>query len=288
MELLQLRYFLTVAKMLNISRAAEHHMIPQPAMSQTISRLEKELGKPLFDRYKNKLSLTQEGETFLRSVSASLAELDTAVQGMHQEDGPLQGELTLLVRQHRGTMVECIVAFRKQFPDVRFRVFYHGNRNDGESYDVCISSTPPSDEYSQGKCLITEKLKLLVSTSHPLATRESVQIQELKNEGFALLDKNNSLWHHTEHLCHQAGYDPKISMICGDLHCMIQYVAAGMAVTLGPEVSWRSIQNDSTVFIPTVPEETRPTYVYWNEKKSHSKLRETFLDFLVTYFATQV
>ena len=35
MELLQLRYFLTVAKTLNISRAAKHHMIPQPAMSQT-------------------------------------------------------------------------------------------------------------------------------------------------------------------------------------------------------------------------------------------------------------
>ena len=44
MELLQLRYFITVAETLNISRAAQYHMIPQPAMSQTISRLEKELG----------------------------------------------------------------------------------------------------------------------------------------------------------------------------------------------------------------------------------------------------
>lgn len=262
-------------------------MIPQPAMSQTISRLEKELGKPLFNRYKNKLSLTQEGEAFLRSVCASLAELDTAVQELHQEDGPLQGELTLLVRQHRGTMVGCIVAFRKLYPDVRFRVFYNENRRDSESYDVCISSTPPSEAYSQGKCLITEKLQLMVAAAHPLAARESVQIQELKNEGFALLDKNNSLWHHTEHLCYQAGFDPKISMICGDLHCMIQYVAAGMAVTLGPVVSWRGIQNDSVVFIPTVPQETRPTYVYWNEKRSQSKLHQTFLDFLVEYFAAQ-
>lgn len=68
MELLQLRYFLTVAEMLNISHAAKHHRIPQPAMSKTISRLEKELGTPLFDRYKNKLTLTPEGEGFYRSV----------------------------------------------------------------------------------------------------------------------------------------------------------------------------------------------------------------------------
>ena len=41
MELLQLRYFLTVAELLNISHAAKYHRIPQPAMSKTISRLER-------------------------------------------------------------------------------------------------------------------------------------------------------------------------------------------------------------------------------------------------------
>ena len=50
MELLQLRYFVSVAQFLNISKAARHHMIPQPAMSKTISKLERELGAPLFDR----------------------------------------------------------------------------------------------------------------------------------------------------------------------------------------------------------------------------------------------
>ena len=104
MELLQLRYFLTVAKTLNISRAAEHHMIPQPAMSQTISRLERELGKPLFNRQKNKLSLTTEGQAFLQSVSTSMAELDSAIQAMQDTAGALKGEITLLVRQHRRTI----------------------------------------------------------------------------------------------------------------------------------------------------------------------------------------
>lgn len=88
--------------------------------------------------------------------------------------------------------------------------------------------------------------------------------------------------------CHQSGFEPKISMVCGDLHCMIKYVSAGMAVTLGPEISWQSIKNDSVVFVPTVPEESRPTYVFWNGRKPLSKLHRTFLDFLVEYFATQV
>ncbi len=288
MELLQLRYFLTVAKTLNISRAAEHHMIPQPAMSQTISRLEKELGKPLFHRYKNRLSLTQEGQEFLRGISASISALDGAVQSVHRDDSPLRGEITLLVRQHRGTMVDCIVAFRKQHPDVSFRIFHMQGENDTQDYDMCISSTPPSEAYSRGQCLITERLKLMVSASHPLAARESVAFDSLKEEEFALLDSSNSLWHHTMHLCRQSGFAPKISMICGDLHCMVKYVGAGMAVTLGPEVSWRGVQNDSVVFLPTVPEETRQTYVFRNEKRPLSKLHQAFLSFLVAYFATQV
>lgn len=286
MELLQLRYFLTVARTLNISRAAQYHMIPQPSMSQTISRLEKELGKPLFDRRKNKLTLTSEGQAFLDSVTASIGELDAAVQSMQEEDG-LHGELSLLVQQHRGTIVDCIVEFRKRYPDVSFRIFHTQDRNDLDGYDLCISSTPPAENYGDSQCLITENLQLLVAASHPLASKTVVPVESLKEEEFAFLDKNSSLWHHTLHLCHLSGFEPKISMVCGDLHCMAKYVAAGMAVTLGPQLSWRGIQSDAVVFLPTVPEEKRATYVFRNRLKSPSRLRETFLQFLVEYFAAQ-
>ncbi len=288
MELLQLRYFLTVARMLNISRAAQYHMIPQPAMSQTISRLEKELGKPLFDRQKNKLTLTREGQAFLNSVAVSMSELDTAVQSIHCDNDTLQGELTLLVQQHRGTIVDCIVEFRKIYPDVSFRIFHAQDSRDPDDCDFCISCTPPGEKYGDSKCLITENLYLMVATTHPLASKEFVGFEELKDEEFAFLDKNNSLWHHTQHLCRQAGFDPKISMVCGDLHCMIKYIAAGMAVTMCPEISWRGIQNDSLAFVPTMPQETRSTYVFRNQLKSPSRLRDTFLNFLVTYFTSLV
>jgi len=284
MELLQLRYFLTVAGMLNISRAAQYHMIPQPAMSQTISRLEKELGKPLFDRQKNRLTLTKEGEAFLNFVTTSMAELDKAVQAMHYDNDTLGGELTLLVQQQRSKLVDCIVKFRKLYPDVSFRIFYMQDRNDLNEYDLCISYKPPHEKYSESKCLITEKLHLMVAVTHPLASKPFVRMEELKEEEFAFLDKNSSLWHYTQHLCHQAGLEPRISMIGGDLQCMFKYVSAGMAVTMGPEISWRDIKDDSLVFVPTIPQEIRSTYVFWNRLKSPSRLRETFLNFLVEYF----
>lgn len=285
MELLQLRYFTTVARTLNISRAAQYHMIPQPAMSQTISRLEKELGKPLFDRHRNKLTLTRDGEAFLQSITASLAELDLAVEKLHNTDDMLRGEVTLLVRQHRGTIVDCIVAFRKKYPGVSFRIFHTQAQQDLHDYDFCISCTPPNEHYREGHPLVTEKLHLLVSAEHRIAHSSAVRFEELKNEEFALLDKNSSLWSHTVHLCQQAGFEPKISMICADLHCLTKFVSAGMAISLGPEVSWRGIKNDALVFVPTVPEVTRTTYVFENGRKNSSLLRQTFLDFLTEFFS---
>ena len=72
MELMRLRYFYTVGKMLNISQAAKIHGIPQPAMSKTISSLESELGVKLFDRCKNHLSLTKAGQLFMPEVEKAL------------------------------------------------------------------------------------------------------------------------------------------------------------------------------------------------------------------------
>lgn len=282
MELLQLRYFLTVAKTLNISRAAEYHMIPQPAMSQTISRLEKELGAPLFDRYKNKLTLTAKGEEFLRFVSASVSGLDSAVECLHIKDGQLWGNLTLLVLNHRNTVADCIIDFRKLYSNVNFRVLY--TPDDYEDYDLCIGCTPPNDLLNKQKCLLTEKLQLLVNTTHPLAAKEVVRFDELKDENFALLNQSGSLWEHTQHHCHLYGFDPKISMVCGDLHCMLKYISAGLAVSLGPVNSWQQVIDDSVIFVPIEPVALRSTYVFWNERKSNAKLRQTFLDFLTMYF----
>ena len=69
MELLQLKYFKTVAELGKISAAAEALYISAPALSTSISRLEKELGVQLFDRYAKRIALNAQGEIFLRYVN---------------------------------------------------------------------------------------------------------------------------------------------------------------------------------------------------------------------------
>lgn len=285
MELLQLRYFLTVARLLNISHAAKHHMIPQPAMSKTISRLEKELGTPLFNRYKNKLTLTQAGESFYQSVSQSLSSIDSTAQSIGREDAPLSGELKILVCQHRPTVLDSIVAFKKQYPDVSFRFFYEQDATEAGEFDLCISCEQPDKAFNQSVRLITEPLKLVVSANHPAAKADKVGFDTLRQESFAIISRKSNLWRQAELQCQQVGFTPQVAMTCADLHCLLKYVASGMAVTLGPEVSWRGLRRQDVAFVPTQPPLERSTYLFWNGLKTPTRLCSTYRDFLVDYFS---
>ena len=287
MELLQLRYFLTVARMLNISHAAKHHMIPQPAMSKTISRLEQELGIRLFHRYKNKLSLTNEGKAFYLSVSTSLNGIDSAVQLLSQSDAPLCGEVKILVRQHRGTIVDCIMAFKKQHPKASFRIFYEQDTLDYSDFDLCVACEQPDDAFNSSICLITEKLKLVVPADHPAASNSKVRFQSLRDEEFAIISQGSNLWQQTALQCRQAGFEPRVSITCSDLYCLMKYISAGMAITLGPEIAWKDLGKDNVVFIPTEPELYRSTYVFWNSLRTPSRLSIAYRDFMVAYFQAQ-
>ena len=69
MELLQFRYFMTAAKYENMTKAAEELHIAQPALSQSIKRLETELGVELFDRSRHRIALNEHGRLLEKSCA---------------------------------------------------------------------------------------------------------------------------------------------------------------------------------------------------------------------------
>lgn len=95
MELMQLRYFATVARLGNISRAAQELYVTQPNLSKSIARLEEELGVPLFDHRKGKIALNDYGRCFLASVNLSLGELENGIRGIQRMYDSSQNILTL-------------------------------------------------------------------------------------------------------------------------------------------------------------------------------------------------
>jgi len=207
------------------------------------------------------------------------------VEEVHDPDGPLRGQLRLLVQQHRNTVIDCIVGFKQLHPEVAFQLFYEPGATSISGYDLCIATSPPEDGFESGRCLLTENLRLVAAASHPAATLQTVPFSALKQESFAMISQSSGLWHQTLAQCRQAGFEPRVSMVCGDLHCLVKYVGTGMAVTIGPEISWKSLKNDTVVFLPTDPAIERSTYVFRSQLTTHSRLCDAFLEYLMEYFS---
>ena len=79
MEFVQLRSFVAVAELLHFSKAAERVHLSQPALSLQIRSLEKELGLTLFDRSRQKTSLTIAGRVYYEEVREVLAQMERAM-----------------------------------------------------------------------------------------------------------------------------------------------------------------------------------------------------------------
>lgn len=115
MELQQLKYFKTVASIGKISDAAEVLFISAPALSTSISRLEKELGIKLFDRSSNRITLNAQGQILLKHVNQIFANLESAKQELQQSLFH-QGPHISLVSTNSVMWVNLITGFTSEFP----------------------------------------------------------------------------------------------------------------------------------------------------------------------------
>ncbi len=95
MELHQLRYFVMVADLGNFTRAAERCLVAQPSLSQQIMKLEKELGKPLFERLGRKVALTDAGRSLYGQAVSILAAVDDAKRRITEEAESGVGKLAV-------------------------------------------------------------------------------------------------------------------------------------------------------------------------------------------------
>lgn len=285
MELLQLRYFATVARMENISHAAACHMIPQSAMSKTISKLEQELGTPLFTRVRNRLSLTEEGKCLYHGVQKSLFALDSALleikEGRSSE--ALHGEIKCLILQHRYNLIHCIAEFKHNFPMVRFTISHR--LKDFSEYDLCISAFAPTDYDNIGIPLLEESLKIAVSSDHPLANRQSVTLPELRHENFLFLSPDSSMIRILTTHCERYGFRPGSVTYIDDLKCIEKYVSCGLGVAIVPVVSWSHLDFNGSMLL-SVEEQlfSRKTFLFCNRLKPLNNASKAFSEYLKQNF----
>ncbi len=124
MELRVLRYFYTVAREENITRAAQLLHVTQPTLSRQLMGLEEELGTVLFHRSSHRIVLTEDG-MLLKRRAQELLELADKTQREFKSREELSGEIAIGCGEtcNMAYLSDLMVSFRDEHPLVQFRVY---------------------------------------------------------------------------------------------------------------------------------------------------------------------
>src|SRR3984893_17722759 len=185
MDIAALRTFLTVAQERSFSRAAAKIHRTQPAVSQTIRRLEDDLGEQLFDRSAKNGTLTEAGR-MLQNYAERLVRLAEETESAVRELRDLRRGRVLVGANEAAvhTLLPVIATFRQGFPDITIDVRRVPARQiavevQQGSLDFGALTFHPSEEGLLEVPVGSDELVLLVSPSHALASRRQVTMAEL-------------------------------------------------------------------------------------------------------------
>ena len=188
MELSQLRYFIAVAKLGNMSKAAETLFVSQPNLSTSISRLEEEVGVPLFERRRGKIALNQNGELLLKSVEQAVSLLDAGVQAVRNQHSGRPEPLSIVCMTDDTTLLEHfllehpevnLIHQRADLPNVTSLL-------DRCEVDLAMTVLPPPSEEVVYERIYACNFGMLMRREHPLAALPAVAHRELAGVHLAI------------------------------------------------------------------------------------------------------
>ncbi|TYP79118.1 LysR family transcriptional regulator [Paenibacillus methanolicus] len=287
MELLQLKYFQTAARMQHMTKAAHSLHISQPALSKMIASLEAELGAKLFERSNKSIRLSEHGKLFLRHVDIALQSLEDAKRKLQDEVGESPPLVTLDVRVSSHLLPDLLAEFRKEWPQAQFHLLQHAAHADegAPQFDLCLSdgAVPPT---GSSVLLLEEEIVVAVPAGHPLADRAQVSLKELKQESFITLPPGSSLRETTDAFCRLAGYSPLIRFESDDPATVRGLIRAGQGVAFLPAITWGGSTGPDVVQLRLSENYCRRSIsLSWPEERYMTQSVSRFRDFTVRYFA---
>lgn len=276
MDITSLKEFLALVETRNFWEASELLFMNESTLSKHIKKLEAELAVPLFSRNTRNVSLTSYGECLI-PYAKSIVEQE---QHFHDELAKrIQAESQTLVLGVIPSMVQyritdILVNFRKKHPEKKVQVL-EGDTNDlleALIHQKCSlaflrdSSLHPLDSELFDKLPYTrDRLCVLLSSSHPLASRHSISMTELAMEDFVVLNRGTLLHQIFTSLCDLAGFIPRVAIECKRMDSIFDLVAQHMGISLLTDKHFNTFSKyysaNELVMIPLEPEIYSQTYL---------------------------
>lgn len=277
MDLRSIECFLRVADTLHFARAATELHLSQPALSQRIQTLEREVGVALLERNRRSVRLTEAGMAFREPAAAALSQGHRAADLARQAASGTYGRLRLgftVIASYTWLPV-AVQRFRSTYPDVTVDLTeinspgVEAALHRGE-IDLGLLHPPVETSGLQQHPLPNEPMLLAVPAGHPLAGRPTVNFAELAHEPLLVAPRNvGPVLFDTLIGCFQAaGVDPKVAQEATPMTTLAGLVAAGagigfvtrgIATATRPGVQFCDVQGAPSVPLAAAWATVRPT-----------------------------
>jgi LysR family transcriptional activator of glutamate synthase operon len=258
MELLQLKYFCDAARSQNFTKTAEKYEVPPSNISQSIRRLEKELGAALFTRCANSVSLNEKGKRFYDRVSQALGILDSAVAEA-SDDGE-RGRINICVNTNRRIVMTAVEKFQKLYPRVTIKAKFFCDPL-SEGFDIVVSDFDARLNSFKSQELLSEQLAVAINKHSDLSGVQDFNVSMLESQPFISLNESSSLYKLTIQVCAKHGFLPNIVVQSDDPFYVRKCVDLGLGVAVVPMFSWKGQFSDSVV-LKSIDGLTRQSFIY--------------------------
>ena len=290
---LHLKYFQAVAKHEHITKAARELNVSQPALSNTITRLEESLGVPLFTHQGRNIRLNSYGKIYLQQINKAFFELEKGARELEELAGSSSGMISFATTLP-SVLPLLLKGFLSIYPNVKFTQNQAFSEKEiieqlhKQLIDLCLSTFPIINPKIEWLPLIDEEILLSVPRGHKFVGRKSIHLLEAAEEPFISITPEYHFRKLTDDFCRQAGFEPNIVYQLSEAGIIQGLVELDLGVTFTPITYMKHFNLQSLQLHIEEPICKRTIGLAWHKEHFISRTVEQFIEFCKKFFSEKL
>ena len=247
MDIHYLKLFNTLASQLSFSKAASLLFISQPAVSMQLKKLEQDLGVKLFDKIGKNIALNENGRILFDYTQRIFALIEEAENQLYSNTDVIRGSVQIGSSNTPAAYIipRLLGEYLEKYPEVSTSL-HAGNTDEIEhmifdnKVDFAINGGNIAyGAYVQSEKIAADRMVVIASPFHPLASKAYVDAEDLKRERFISHQPRSQLYHSVASILGELGIPPVTSLQLGSIDAIKQSVLANLGIAIVPNMSVR-------------------------------------------------
>ncbi len=286
MELQQLRYFHDIAKTQNMTLSAKRLNVAQPALSQSMKKLENELGVKLFEHTGRNIRLSANGEFLDKQLAPALSIIGDIPERVRSFSLGEPCAINVGMYSASKLVIDSIARYKANHRKARFCI---SQSPDETRHDIVVRTVRTQEASATpsraSTCIFRERIGIALPTS--IAKRNVVNLSELEDEQFVLLAGSKGFRSVCDELCASKGFFMRNAIESDNPDAVRKLIGLGLGVGFWPEYSWGTLEESNARFAPIDDKDfVRSIIVKLDQKEGAPSEAKEFFEFLVNDMGT--